>query len=57
MKLNSMILLRCHTGKLVEAEEVLREMISQGAFPDNVCYTTLINGFNKMEMFLLHSDV
>ncbi|GMN41741.1 hypothetical protein TIFTF001_010966 [Ficus carica] len=44
----SVILLLCKTGKLSEAEKVLREMTTQGAIPDNVVCTILIDGFCKL---------
>ncbi|PPS10433.1 hypothetical protein GOBAR_AA10206 [Gossypium barbadense] len=36
------------TGKVVEAEKALRDMLNQGILPDIVVYTTLIDGFCKL---------
>lgn len=50
--MNTVLLAYCRVGELWKAEDLLREMREkQGMTPDVVCYTTLIDGYAKIDNF------
>ena len=47
-----MLMAYCRNGKLQEAEDLLRDMRENMGFePDVVCYSTLIDGYAKLDNF------
>ena len=51
-RMNSVLLAYCRNGKMLEAEDLMRDMRNNmGLVPDVVCYTTLIDGYAKKEDF------
>lgn len=50
--MNTVLLAYCRVGDLWKAEDLLRDMRNNmGMIPDVVCYTTLIDGYAKVEDF------
>ncbi len=50
--MNTVLLAYCRVGELQKAEDLLRDMReNMGLIPDVVCYTTLIDGYAKIENF------
>ena len=45
---NALILAHAKSGKALDSEKVLREMISKGLRPDVVCYTTVIDAYKRV---------